>query len=266
MRRLAVVCFALFTLAGIFVHARADDDSWGTVKGRIVWDGDKIPARKPIADILKNADKNHCLAKGNILDEEWVVNPKNRGIQWTFVWLADKDFPKAKAAPPIHPDLKEIKAKDAVIDQPMCMFVPHAIGMREGQVLVAKNSSTVAHNFKWQGSTAKGIAGNVIIPPNGKFEIKNLVADRFPVLVNCNVHTWMKGYVRVFDHPYFAVTDENGAFEMPKAPAGKYRLMVWHGSAGWSNGAAGKNGQLIAIKAGAPTDLGELKFKIPADN
>ncbi|MBM4070675.1 MAG: hypothetical protein FJ271_17225 [Planctomycetes bacterium] len=262
MRRFAVVCFALFTLAGFFVHARADDDSWSTVKGRIVWDGANVPKQKPLADIMKSADKNHCLAKGDILDEEWVVNPKNKGIRWTFVWLADKGYPKVKTAPPIHPDLKEIKVKDVVMDQPMCKFVPHALGMREGQVLVSKNSSPIAHNYKWQGSIAKGIAGNVLIPPNGKFEIKGLVADIRPVLINCNIHTWMKGYVRVFDHPYFAVTDENGAFEMPKAPAGNYRLFIWHGSGGWSGGAEGKNGQPITIKAGAPTNLGELKYKL----
>lgn len=261
MKRFAVVGFAIFALAGLFMQARGQDGNWSTLKGRIIWDGDKIPKQKPIADIMKNADKAHCLAKGDVLDEEWVVNPKNKGIRWTFVWLADAAKPK-NSPQPVHPDLKQIKNKEVEIDQPMCKFVPHALGMREGQVLVAKNSSSITHNFKWQGSTAKGIAGNVIIPPNRKFPIKGLVAHHFPVLINCNVHTWMNGFVRVFDHPYFAVTDENGAFEMPKAPAGKYRLFIWHGPHGWSGGADGRNGQIITIKSGGATDLGNIKFKV----
>lgn len=262
MKVFAIGSFALIALAGYFANARAADDDWGNIKGRIVWDGDDIPVRKPIADIDKSTDKAHCHAKGKILDEKWVVNPKNKGLRWTFVWLADAKNPKA--ALPIHPDLKEIKVKEVFMDQPMCMFVPHALGMREGQVLVAKNSAPIAHNYKWTGSVLKGIQGNVLLPPNGTLPIKGLVADRLPVQIQCSIHPWMNGWVRVFNHPYFAVTDENGAFEIPKAPAGDYRLVIWH-EEGFSGGAMGRTGQPIAIKAGGVTDLGSIKYKVPAN-
>ena len=54
---------------------------------------------------------------------------------------------------------------------------------------------------------------NPLIAPNAKHVIKGLRADRFPISVKCSFHPWMKGWIRVFNHPYFAVTDENGAFE-----------------------------------------------------
>src|SRR5262249_36672701 len=60
---------------------------WGTIKGQIVWGGDAIPQRKPIATVQANQDKAHCLEKGALLDEEWVVDPATKGIKWTFVWL-----------------------------------------------------------------------------------------------------------------------------------------------------------------------------------
>jgi hypothetical protein len=231
---------------------------WGTVKGRITWGGKDLPEQKPLADVLKSTDKNHCLSKGPILDEEWVVNPKNKGIRWAFVWLIDNNDPKAPL--PIHPSLQAIKQKEVVMDQPCCKFVPHALGMRQGQILVAKNSAPVPHNYKWTGNPIEGIGGNVLIPPNQSFAIKKLKADRLPIQINCNIHSWMRGWVRVFNHPYFAVTDENGAFELPDAPAGMYRLVVWHGSAGWLGGAKGKNGTQINIKAGGVTDPGNLSF------
>ena len=232
--------------------------AWSDVKGHIVWGDKNIPVQKPILAIKDNQDKGHCLQKGDILDELWVVNPKNKGLKWTFVWLAKKD----KSALPIHPDLKKIKEKQVIMDQPRCMFVPHALGMRQGQILLAKNSSAIPHNFKWTDGNGGG--GNVLLAPfKGAFAIKNLEADEFPVTVNCNIHGWMKAWVRVFDHPYFAVTDENGAFAIPKAPAGDYQLMIWHGSGGWSGGAAGRNGRPITIKGGAVTDLGNVEYKKP---
>jgi hypothetical protein len=248
-------------LAGIlliFSGARAQDGkSWSDLKGHIIWGDKNIPVRKPIEAVKANQDKAHCLSKGAILDENWVVNPKNKGLKWTFVWLEKKD----KSALPIHPDLKNIKQKQVVMDQPCCMFVPHALGMRHGQILLAKNSSPIQHNFKY--TTGDGTGGNPLIPSKGSVQIKGLEADPYPVMVNCGIHGWMKAWIRVFDHPYFAVTDENGAFAIPKAPAGEYQLMIWHGSGGWSGGAAGRNGRTITIKGGVVTDLGNLQYKKP---
>ncbi len=261
MTRLLSVTLSLTLLAGFLLvlgGARVQDaKAWSDLKGRIVWGDKNIPVQKPIESIKANNDKAHCLSKGAVLDEEWVVDKKNKGLKWTFVWLEKKD----KTAPPIHPDLKNIKQKQVVMDQPCCMFVPHALGMRQGQILLAKNSSPIPHNFKY--TTGDGAGNNFLIPAKGAVPIKGLEADPFPVTVNCNIHGWMKAWVRVFDHPYFAVTDENGAFAMPKAPAGEYQLMIWHGSGGWSGGAAGRNGQAITIKGGADTDLGNLEYKKP---
>ena len=64
---------------------RADEDnSWGTVKGQIVWGGHKLPAReREVVD----KDKEHCLEKGSIISEKWVIHPENKGVRWVFVWL-----------------------------------------------------------------------------------------------------------------------------------------------------------------------------------
>jgi hypothetical protein len=259
------VSFMTVAVAGLIlafsVQTHAQGNAWGTVKGRIVWDNAKLPPQEEIKAVNQNADKAACLKDGPILSEEWVVNPKNKGIQWTFVWLVDQD---PKKPLPIHPKLKELAVPEIVMDQPCCKFIPHATALREGQVLVAKNSAAIAHNFKWTGNQLNANAGgNVQLPGGGEFKIKGLVADRLPVQIECNIHPWMKGWVRVFNHPYYAVTDKDGNFEIKDAPAGKYRMVMWHGSAGFNNGAAGRTGEPIEIKADAPTDAGDIAFKIP---
>jgi hypothetical protein len=230
---------------------------WGTIKGQIIWGKSDIPERQPIKAIQDHADKKVCLAKGDVLDEQFVINPKNKGVRWTFVWLADAQG--AQKDIPIHPSLKDIKDKEVVMDQPACQFEPHALGMREGQILVAKNSAPMPHNFKYSGGI-ENPGSNPLIPPGGQVPIKGLKAERIPVIVECGIHPWMKAWVRVFTHPYFAVTDENGSFEIKNAPAGDYRLIVWHEGIGYLGGAKGKTGQPIQIKAGEATAL-KLELK-----
>lgn len=233
--------------------APAGDPAWGTVKGRIVWGGGDLPAVKTL-DVTKDAD--HCLEKGPIPSEEWVIDPKTKGVHWAFVWLAPEE---GQGKLPIHPSLAEVKQKQVEMDQPCCKFEPHALGVRKGQVIVAKNSGKVVHNVDWKGIKQKG--GNLAAPPGGKVVIDNLSVSDYPVTVACGIHPWMKAWVRVFDHPYFTVTKPDGSFEIKDAPAGKCRLVVWHEGAGWRNQETRKAGDPIEIKPGGVTDLGELELK-----
>ncbi len=241
------------------VAAVADDKNdkdWGTIKGRIVFAGDKLPEQ---VEVKVDKDQAHCLQNGKLFSDEWVVNKENKGVKWVFVWLAPEPGGAVKTLP-IHPSLKEVKDKKVEIDQPCCMFIPHSLAIREGQVLVGKNSSPIAHNMNVAGHPTKNPARNIIIPAKGSVDFDGLQADDFPVSVQCNIHGWMKAYVRVFDHPYFAVTDADGNFEIKNAPAGEWRLRSWHDS-GWRGGAAGKAGDKITVKGGTTTDLGKLDIK-----
>ena len=106
-----------------------------------------------------------------------------------------------------------------------------------GQSLVIKNSAPVAHNAKYD--TKYNGADNPLIPPGGKHVIKDLKPERGPFTIECGLHPWMNAGVMVFDHPYFAVTDEDGKFEITKAPRGNFNLYIrrvngaWHGGANW---------------------------------
>ncbi|MBN9521889.1 hypothetical protein J0H58_25795 [bacterium] len=258
MRRLWV-CLTTFVAAAILPTAAAQPPAgWSTVKGQVVLKaGMPILERAPLA---VNQDKEHCLSKGPILDESMIVNAKNRGIKNVVVWLRPNAMnAKATLAPnEIHPADAKRKPAEVVIDQPCCMFIQRMTVARVGDKIVVKNPSPVQHNFFWTSSNNGDL--NVNIPAKNEYKFaKALEAENTPILFKCTVHPWMSGYVRVFDHPYYAVTDDDGNFTIPNAPQGMYRLVVWHESTGFLGGAAGRFGTPVAI-TGPVTTLAPLNY------
>src|SRR5437867_2347257 len=83
---------------------------------------------------------------------------------------------------------------------------------------------------------------------------KDLKAQKLPLPLECNIHGWMRGRLLVVNHPYFAITDEDGNFEIKDAPVGKYKIMIYHETIGYRLGAKGKNGEEYDLKPGV-TDL-----------
>ena len=250
----------LLLLGSSLVHGA--EGVWGDVKGQVVWGGGAIPAAKKL---VVDKDKAACLAKGDLLDPSYSVDPKTKGVRWVMVWLADKDKPlDPTVAIPINPKLKALKEKDVEVDQPCCLYEPYVFGIRVGQSVLAKNSSTIAHNVKVDGGTDNPNV-NILIPAGQQVPIPGWKPTKAaPVLFSCSIHGWMKGYARVFNHPYFAVTNDKGEFEIKDAPAGKYRLVVWHPEFGWVTGDGDKpdrKGKVITIKAGGATDLGKISLK-----
>jgi hypothetical protein len=257
---MTAVCAALggTVLLGAAPAARAE--GWGTIKGQVVWAGGAVPAPKQVA---VEKDKEHCLSKGPILSEEYVINPRNKGVRWAVVYLIDVN--DAKKDLPVHPTLQAPRNKTVELDQPCCRFEPHVLAVREDQTLLVKNSAPIPHNVNLTGG-AKGPNLNQILPPAGKMTVEEMAARPTPIQVACNIHPWMKGYIFVRKDPYFAVTDADGNFEIKNAPAGKYRIVIWQEGAGWVVGdpKPSRIGKRIDIKADDTTDLGKIPLK-PAD-
>lgn len=236
-------CWLIALLAGAWVTWTAGPvEAQGTsLKGRVVLpEGVPIPQRMPLN---VTQDKDHCLSKGPILAEDVIVNPKNRGIANVVVWLRPDDpnpraeFPKDK----IPASDAERKPQDVVIDQPCCMFIPRVTVARVGDTIVVKNPAPVAHNFFW--TSANNGELNVTLPSNGMHRFAMpLVAENTPINYKCTIHPWMSGWVRVFDHPFYAVTDADGNFEIKNIPAGTWKVVVWHEAKGFYKGREGRLG------------------------
>jgi hypothetical protein len=252
-------------LLTLFLCAPLSAQGWGTVKGQVVLAG-KGKFKQEFHEVDKN--KAHCLSRGPIPKDALLVNTRNRGVRWAIIWLARDDKGKAdhNGQLPIHPRLRQLAAKEVALDTSCCRFEPHVVTLRVGQDLVIRNSSLVPHAIRLFGNR-ENVAVNVVrlLPPQ-RGELK-LVSARWkpyllPSRVTCAIHDWMSAWVFVFRHPYFAVTDANGHFEIKDAPAGKYRLIGWQERSGWFLGQdrGDRNGRSITIEANKVTDLGKIEL------
>src|SRR5436309_3122326 len=90
--RLLAGAGALSALAGILLlsqpgaKAQGNAQGWGTIQGQITKAG-AVPMPMEIEQVKRHQDAKNCLANGPVLDEDWVVNSKNKGVKWAFVWL-----------------------------------------------------------------------------------------------------------------------------------------------------------------------------------
>jgi uncharacterized protein (DUF2141 family) len=72
-------------------------------------------------------------------------------------------------------------------------------------------------NREWNHSQGAGD------PPIARRFIKPEIMIR----VKCNIHSWMHAFIGVLDHPYFAVSKDDGSFEIKNLPPGTYTIAVW---------------------------------------
>jgi len=194
------------------------DTSGGILKGRFVFGG-MTPEQ---AKIDPKADAEFC-GKHTILDESLVVADDN-SLKNVVVWmhLASGDEP---------PPAVEPSDKPVVIDNKDCRFEPHISLVQAGQTLEVKNSDKIVHSSLIDFFASPPIS--VTVPIGGKIAEKLLEEERLPNSVTCAIHPWMKGWVLVKEHPYFAVSDDKGEFTIRNIPPGDWNFRFWHEKAGY---------------------------------
>jgi len=239
----ALALVVLFT-AGTLASA----EGWGTVKGKVTYKDKQPLPKNPAVNVT--ADKMFCTKDGKLTihRDEWVVDPKTRGIKNAIVWLspADGKLTTDWDEKLIHPSLKDVPKKHEV-DQPGCEFLPRVIALREGSELVFKNSASVPHNVRIDGGDL-GPKVNTAIPAGKELNVGSIKARFLPTQYDCTIHPWMKGWLISFKHPYYAVTNDKGEFEIKNAPAGRYRLQIWQEGSGYVQKNKNDRGVPIEIK------------------
>jgi len=113
-----------------------------------------------------------------------------------------------------------------VIEQKGCQFAPRVVGIRTAQVLTVKNLDPVSHNIHPMPKNNRD--WNHQQPPGAEDLKRKFAFPEIMIPVKCNVHAWMKSYIGVLDHPFFAVTGDDGRFAFDGLPAGKYTIAAWH--------------------------------------
>jgi hypothetical protein len=269
-------------------------DYKGVIKGRVVWQGaepDLGEATAKLRDTIgKNNDAAYCMQGKELetVQQSYRIG-KNKGLGNVFVWIA---APRGMAFD--VPDDQLPKEKEVVLSQPHCAFLPHcttvfASRYKDGkqdptncQVLIVENDAARAHNASMEGGPLNGRRNELLGAHTGGGEAKKAIfalkPERDAVKIACGIHGWMSAWVRVYDHPYKAVSsvganladkkspvwenlgsDEVGSFEIKGAPVGaKVTLFAWHEDLGHLLGAAGKE---ITIDADAAKNAQEITAK-----
>jgi len=111
------------------------------------------------------------------------------------------------------------------LDQKGCMYEPHVFCVQTGQPIEIVNSDKTLHNI--HALVGDKTLFNLGMPQKG-MKLDQSLSDTGVVTVKCDVHSWMKGYIGVFDHPCFAVTGADGSFTIKNLPPGKYTIEAWH--------------------------------------
>jgi plastocyanin len=190
----------------------------GTITGKVTFDGATAPESKTIDMAADGA----CAAKNpNAVAEDIVV--KNGAVEYVFVYI--KDGQTTEGAKKLD-SFKWDAPAEAKLDQNGCHYVPHVIGVQVGQKLNVTNSDPTTHNVNVQpknNDPFNQAQGPSAAPITATFKRAEIL-----IPVKCNQHPWMKSWIGVLKHPFFAVTKEDGTFEIKNVPPGTYTLEAWH--------------------------------------
>lgn len=186
----------------------------GRITGSVKWSG----PQPHLTSVAITKDPQICDPESHkTRDLERLIIGPDGGVANTVVYLKDVTRGKAFDLPPAR----------RYLDQKHCRYEPHILLVPAKGSLQMKSSDATLHTIHMDGAATY----NLPFP----FPDQTVSRDmNTPGLVNlkCNGgHTWMNAEMFVAPHPYYAVTDESGKFELTNVPAGQYVLVAWH--EGW---------------------------------
>src|SRR5215216_3989116 len=216
--------------------ANAKPDGPGIVTGKISFDGE-APAR---AAVRMAADPN-CMAGRQTLSETTIVGP-DKGIKNMFVYVKDG----------LGARVYETPSTRIVMDQQGCRYEPHVFGVHVGQPVEIRNSDPTLHNVHAipKSNPEFNFGQQPKTPPVTRTFDKPEIGLSF----RCDVHGWMRAYANVVTHPFFAVTKDDGSFEIKGLPAGSYTIEAWHERLGTQT-------TKVTISDGAAAATASFSFK-----
>jgi plastocyanin len=181
-----------------------------TVKGSV-----KLEGAVPTPTRINMSSDVICARQHNtaVLSED-VVADKNGALQNVVVFVADG----------LGDRTFDVPAEAAVIQQKGCVYQPHVLALRANQKLQVINNDACSHNIHFVPTNNR--ESNKSQPPGSTVET-TFAREEVGIPFKCNVHSWMKSYLAVFKHPYFAVTGKDGSFDLGNLPPGTYTISAW---------------------------------------
>jgi len=206
---LAISLFLLLP-SNLYAYDEITVKDGATIRGAVKIDG-ALPKPPPLS-ITKY--KEICK---DVPNESLSVGP-GQGVRFAVITLEGVSKGKAVEKETVH-ELDNIK----------CRFTPHVQAASIGQFVLLKNSDPILHTAHALFTNDQPQFNLGLYP--GRTSRKPLIAAGL-VKIRCEVHPWMAAYIMVTEHPYHAVSDLYGEYEIRDIPPGVYQLKVWHESLG----------------------------------
>jgi hypothetical protein len=188
----------------------------GSIAGTINFTG-AVPAPK---EISMGADPVCASTNPDPHAEDIVVTGDKLANVLVYIKdgkAGDKNITGYKFDPPATP---------ATLDQHGCHYVPHVLAMQVNQTFNVVNSDQTPHNINFDSKLNEKF--NQGQGPGAAPITKQFKRSETVIPVKCNQHPWMRAYVAVLPHPFYAVTDKDGHFEIKGVPPGTYTVVAWH--------------------------------------
>ena len=195
-----------------------DPATAATITGRVNFTGD-APRLRPVR---MDADPFCAAAHSEPVRPQTVVVNSNGTLQHVFVHIRN-GVPNAAFTSPTDP---------VVLNQEGCTYVPHVWGVMAGQPIRIVNSDKTLHNVHALPSRNKQF--NIAQPLKDMETTHVFTKPEEKIKFKCDVHPWMGAWCWVMDHPFFAVTDDQGQFQITGLPPGTYTVEAWHEKFGTS--------------------------------
>lgn len=214
----------------------------GSITGTVAYNG-----TAPVAKKIDTSADPACGSKNpNLTTEENVVN--NGKLANAFVYVKDG---AATDGTKIGDYTWAAPSGSITLDQNGCHYRPHVLGAMVNQDINITNSDPTTHNIHF---TPKNNPDWNQSQPNGASPLAHkLTRAEVLVPVKCNQHPWMKAYIGVMKHPFFAVSGEDGSFTIKGVPPGTYTVVAWH--EGGANGTEKTMQVTVAANGSAKADF-----------
>lgn len=188
-----------------------DQATVGSISGKVMFAG-----AKPVEKTIQMDAEPSCKAKHTTPphSQDVVVNSDGT-LQYAFVYVKDGLGNRTFDAPKTPVSL----------DQNGCIYEPHVVGVQTNQAIDVKNSDPTTHNIHPMPKANR--EWNESQSPKSADLNKSFAREEIMIPVKCNIHPWMRSYIGVVRHPFFAVTGKDGKYELKGLPPGDYTVAVW---------------------------------------
>ncbi len=211
---------------------------WGHVSGQVILDAElddprlkeyfeDLPLARPLTLPVPLGAEPELVHK--IPNRRLIVDAKTKGVKNAFVFLANR--PER-----VHPSYVKETPVPVKLTFAERQFRPRVFSLQVGQPLEMISDEMGGEATNFRGFFSRNENFNILVPADGKprkWTPAKPEPGRIPSRLDSSIFTTGAAYCLIKDHPYVALTDREGRFELKHLPAGTRELVIWHEATGW---------------------------------